>query len=29
VQHGELVRYFVADLEVHVFVVEGPALEPH
>ena len=26
VQHGELVRYFVADLEVHVEVVEGPAL---
>ena len=29
VQHRQLVRFFVADLEVHGLVVEGPALEPH
>ena len=29
VQHRQLVRFLVADLEVHVEVVEGPALEPH
>ncbi len=29
VQHGRLIRFFVACLEVHVVVVEGPALEPH